>query len=300
MKKQELIYHNHVNDLLLGDLSPKVNDIFFSFLFRFKESKKDSIKISFAELKELSNADRTNKYFIKNLKDLSIKLKQVTTIRETEKRIEIFSPFRKIIIDLEKSIVEVEIDIDFKKMLFDLENNYTITDLKEIVSLKKTYSKNLYRLLKQWETVKKREFYLTDLKKLLGIKKSYQMCDIDKFIIKPSVEELSQYFPNLKVKKIKTGVKVTSLVFSWQDKEKAKLEKSIQGAKKILNSAIEEKKQKIQEVECIEQEKELIEITKNDFDKLYEQYLIENNATHTPVTKKCFEIANRRIYKIID
>lgn len=300
MKKQELIYHNHVNDLLLGDLSPKVNDIFFSFLFRFKESKKESIKISFAELKELSNADRTNKYFIKNLKDLSIKLKQVTTIRETEKRIEIFSPFRKIIIDVEKSIVEVEIDIDFKKMLFDLENNYTITDLKEIVSLKKTYSKNLYRLLKQWETVKKREFSLTDLKKLLGIKKSYQMCDIDKFIIKPSVEELSQYFPNLKVKKIKTGVKVTSLVFSWQDKEKVKLKRSIQGAKKILNSAIEEKRQKVQEVECIEQENEMIEITKNDFDKLYEQYLIENNAIHTLVTRKCFEIANRRIYKIID
>ncbi|SKA10876.1 Protein involved in initiation of plasmid replication [Cetobacterium ceti] len=300
MKKQELIYHNHVNDLLLGDLSPKVNDIFFSFLFKFKELETDYIEMSFAELKELAKTQRHNRELIQNLEKLSVKLKQLTTVIRTEKKIEIFSPFRKLIIDIEKSIIKVEIDIDFKKMLFELENNYTITDLKELISLKKSYSKNLYRLLKQWESIKKREFTLEEFKKLLAVPKSYKMCDIDKEILIPSIEELKQYFSNLNVKKIKTGVKVTNLLFSWQDKEKVKVEKAIQGAKKILNSAIEEKKQKVQEVKCIEQENEMIEITKNDFDKLYEQYLIENNATHTSITRKCFEIANRRIYKIID
>lgn len=299
MKKQELIYHNQVNDLLLGDLSPKINDIFFSFLFKFKELEIDYIEMSFAELKELAKVERHNKYFIKNLKSLSLKLKQITTIKESKEKIEIFSPFRKLTIDLKKSIVEIEIDQDFKKMLFELENNYTITDLKELVGLKKSYSKNLYRLLKQWETVKKREFTLEEFKKILAVPKSFRMTNIDVEIIKPSVKELEQYFPNLKVKKIKTGVKVTSLVFSWQDKEKAKLEKAIHGAKKILKSAIEGEKQKIQEVEYIEQEKELIEITENDYKKLYKNYLEKNNAEHNPVTRKCFDIANMKKYKII-
>ena len=299
MKKQELIFHNQVNDLLLGDLSPKVNDIFFSFLFKFKELETDCIEMSFAELKELSKGDKANKYLIQNLEKLSIQMQKITTIIRTEKKINIFNPFSEIEIDKEKSIVKVYIHRNFKKMLFELENNYTITDLKELVSLKKTYSKNLYRLLKQWESVKKKEFTLEEFKKLLGIPIKYLMHSIDKKILIPSVEELNQYFPNLKVKKIKTGVKVSGLVFTWQDKEKAKLEKAIHGAKKILKSAIEGEKQKTQEVEYIEQEKELIEITKNNYEKLYKNYLEKNNAEHNPYTKKAFDIGNMKKYKII-
>ena len=299
MKKQELIFHNQVNDLLLGDLSPKVNDIFFSFLFKFKELETDSIEISFAELKALAKTQRHNRELIQNLEKLSIQIQKITTVIRTEEKTNIFNPFSEIEINKKKSIVKVYIHKNFKKMLFELENNYTITDLKELISLKKAYSKNLYRLLKQWESVKKREFTFGEFKKLLAVPKSYKMCDIDKEILISSVEELNQYFPNLKVKKIKTGVKVSSLIFTWQDKEKAKLEKAIHGAKKILKSVIEGEKQKTQEVDYIEQEKELIEITKNNYEKLYKDYLEKNNAEHNPYTKKAFDIVNMKKYKII-
>ena len=59
----------------------------------------------------------------------------------------------------------------------------------------------MYRLLKQWRTVGKKEFAIDDLKRILDMPSSYKSSEIDRAVIKPIKEQLSPYFVSLKVKK---------------------------------------------------------------------------------------------------
>lgn len=88
----------------------------------------------------------------------------------------------------------------------------------EFVSLRSSYSKNIFKLLKQWESKKEKLFSIEEFRNLLNVPSKYRMSEIDKFILKPMNTELPQYFPNLKLEKIKTGKKVTSLKFTWNGK----------------------------------------------------------------------------------
>ena len=51
----------------------------------------------------------------------------------------------------------------------------------------------MYRLLKQWRTVGKKEWSIEDFRYLLDIPKSYQLIDIDRKVLNPIKNELSLY-----------------------------------------------------------------------------------------------------------
>ncbi|MGL5903594.1 MAG: replication initiation protein [Cetobacterium sp.] len=76
----------------------------------------------------------------------------------------------------------------------------------------------MFKLLKQWESIKIKEFKIEEFRELLNIPKGFTMGKIDERILNPILTELSQYFTNLKLEKIKTGRSVTSLKFSWSGK----------------------------------------------------------------------------------
>ncbi|WP_418964283.1 hypothetical protein [Cetobacterium sp.] len=80
----------------------------------------------------------------------------------------------------------------------------------------------MFKLLKQWESKKERTFKIDEFRELLAIPPKYRMSIIDIKVLTPIMEELPQYFFNLKLEKIKTGRSITSLKFSWENK---KLEK---------------------------------------------------------------------------
>lgn len=42
-------------------------------------------------------------------------------------------------------------------------------DLKDFVRLKSFYSKNLFKLLKQWDSVREYKIFIVDFKELLGV-----------------------------------------------------------------------------------------------------------------------------------
>ena len=77
----------------------------------------------------------------------------------------------------------------------------------------------MYRLLKLWRTVGRKEFSVDDLKRILDTPESYRPSEIDRLILKPILEQLSPYFEALKVKKIKSnkrGTPVLGYEFTWQ------------------------------------------------------------------------------------
>ena len=104
--------------------------------------------------------------------------------------------------------------------------NFTRFELAEFVSLKSSYSKGLYRLLKQFRTTGYYEVPIEDFRRLLDVPKSYRMSDINKTILTPALTELSDIFPELQCEKIKRavagsrGVSVVKLIFSFKPTSK--------------------------------------------------------------------------------
>ena len=112
---------------------------------------------------------------------------------------------------------------------------FTQYELEEFIFLNSRYTKTIYRYLKQFRTTGIWRVSWDDFKMLLDIPKSYEMRDIEKRVLKPSVEQLQEPlnlferartpFKNLKYTKIKgkgrgRGGNVTHIEFTF-DKQTA-------------------------------------------------------------------------------
>jgi plasmid replication initiation protein len=213
-------YHNQMNEVNFNGYSEKELNMFFSLVFLAKEKGQTKLTIPFSELKELADGDKNRDRFIKNLINVNKKLVKLNHQIEVNNVIHIFSLFNTFSIDKDNNELIVQVNEIFSYMLNDLIGNFTKFDLIEFVSLKSSYSKNTFKLLKQWETTRQKIFKVEEFRELLGVPKGYTSTNFNERVLKPILEELPQYFPNLKLEKIKTGKKVTDLKFSWSGKQR--------------------------------------------------------------------------------
>lgn len=245
-----LKYNNDLNSLSFGQFKEKELDLFFSICFKVKELGNKEIEIPFEELKKLSNySNRNLNRFIKDLestydKMLSLNIKIIYSEIDFEK-FNLFNSYE--VLGSEKKII-IQVSKKFEYLLNKLIGNYTKFDLIEFVSLKSIYSKNLFKLLKQWESKREKLYSLEEFKKILNVP-NYTTTDFNRRVLKPIMEELPQYFSNLKLEKIKTGKKVTSLKFTWNGKPK---------------EAIDIKEAEVVEIEISEQLNKAIEKAKKN------------------------------------
>ena len=245
-----LKYNNDLNSLSFGQFKEKELDLFFSICFKVKELGNKEIEIPFEELKKLSNySNRNLNRFIKDLestydKMLSLNIKIIYSEIDFEK-FNLFNSYE--VLGSEKKII-IQVSKKFEYLLNKLIGNYTKFDLIEFVSLKSIYSKNLFKLLKQWESKREKLYSLEEFKKILNVP-NYTTTDFNRRVLKPIMEELPQYFSNLKLEKIKTGKKVTNLKFTWNGKPK---------------EAIDIKEAEVVEIEISEQLNKAIEKAKKN------------------------------------
>lgn len=299
----ELIkYHNDINKLKLGNFTENETDIFFSLLFKAKETKEDIIIMSFLELKALANGDTHNDRFLRNILSLNGKLKSMNQTVEIEKGVYLtFSLFGDILTDSNRKIIEIPINPRFRYLINNIMDNFTVIDLKQLVSLKGNYAKVLYRLLKQFEATKLYTVKLEDFRDLMGVPNTYAMFTIRQKVLKPCMEQLGQYFEGLILEEIKVGRNVSSLKFIWNKKEKRKIK--VSKSKTFLGEEDYQKHLEKQQndTESLEELKnERVTITKQKYEKLYSQYLAKYDAKDNPIMKKTFDMANLKKYKIID
>ncbi|WP_000496297.1 replication initiation protein, partial [Streptococcus agalactiae] len=117
----------------------------------------------------------------------------------------------------------------FAYLLNNLKNCYTSLELQESSSLKSSYSKGIYKKLREFRNSDKPFWKVTfdDFKEYLDIPKSYRMTDINKVVINPALKELSPYFEGLTVEKYsnkKKGQrgrpKIDGFIFSYKAEPK--------------------------------------------------------------------------------
>ena len=186
-------YDNKMNLLAFKDLDKVEANLFFSIVARAKEKGGEKITLSFIEIAEFLEANYTNK----QLREMIIKgVGKVvrTAIKwENDEGIRIFTLFKEFLIPHNENYLTVSINEPFLFILNSFENGgFTAFELAEFSSLSSKYTQTIYRLLKQFKKTGFRAIKWSDFLEIMDVPKSYQMCDIDKQILKPAIAELTQ------------------------------------------------------------------------------------------------------------
>lgn len=261
-------YHNDLNDkIVFPDFKEQELNIFANLLCEFKERETETLTFS---------ADEVSKFFgsaynagalgfimremAERLRTLGFKWTRTEFDRKREIEtittayITMFPTFyvkceknpKDTSADAEKypifKSLEVRINPDFQYLLSEINSNFTRFELAEFMSLSGKYTKNLYRLLKQYRQTGWLQMEWQDFQERLHIPNDYEMCNIDQRILKPAIRELSEprnlfnqdrvIFENLKYTKIKKGGnKVTAIRFDFKPEQIQELESQTEKAK---------------------------------------------------------------------
>lgn len=304
--KKIVEYDSKMNELSFGKFKEKELDIFFSICYKMRYEKSSDVVLSFQELKELSKyTDRNLDRFVKDLRAVYKKLLNITMEIENEKYIEGFTLFTSYQVRKNEREISIKINEDYRYVLHDI-GKFTKFDLIEFVSLKSSYAKNMFKLLKQFDKENKDNWYQIDLerfKELLGVPNSYKMTHLTSFVLAPIQEQLTPYFRGLKIEKIKKGVKVIALKFSWNNRRENKEVNSISIKTSLGEKDLQRHEKKLKdEIEIITPDPviELVNITKKDYENLYKKYLEQLGEKHNLFIRKTFEFINKAKYKIIE
>lgn len=227
MNKKIVRYNNDLNSVTFGSFREKELDLFFSICFKLKELGTDEVEISFEELKELSDySNRNVRRFINDLESTYDKMLGLNIkMKHSEMSFEKFNLFTAYSVDGDSKKIRIKVSEKFEYILNKILGNYTKFDLIDFVRLRSTYSKNLFKLLKQWNSVKEFKVSVEDFKELLGVSDKYTTANFNTRVLGPIMEELPQHFKGLTLEKIKTGRKVTHLRFTWQIEKQEILQK---------------------------------------------------------------------------
>lgn len=243
-----VIFENEMNKLQLGNLSKRSMDIFMALCYKMKNQGDKHIVMEFSEIKKLSNHRRNGdveKNFITDLDNMTDQLLAVNSKIITKKSggkrvIYKFDLFPTFIIDEDTQTLEVGVNPDFQWLLNEFEH-YTSLDLEEIVSFKSKYSKNLYRLLRQWKSVGQlvvgaggQEPSIEDFRRKIGVKDSYATKEMLRSCIDVAVREINSSecsIKNLKYEKKyanRRGRPLSQIIFTWQKQKKEAGQKKLE------------------------------------------------------------------------
>ncbi|HGW6192694.1 TPA: replication initiation protein [Enterococcus faecalis] len=205
MANEIVKYHHELNTIPLRKFTPVEMNLFFSIVSRMREKGDKTVRFSFDQLKDLSNYKATaNVRFVDDLKATYEKILSLRFGRRSESGLSydmfvMFTEFR-INGDVEEPYVDIRI---YEKALPLLNNldEWVRYSLQQFNELESSYSKTMFRLLKQFRTKGFAYFSKDDFHELLDIPKSYRQSDINKNVIKPIRQELTAIFKGLTIKK---------------------------------------------------------------------------------------------------
>ena len=211
-------YHNNFNSVALKNFNGVEIDLLMAICSKLKNEDINEIKLEFSDLRRMINSKHRGELrFIQNLEQMYKKLLNLSIRIETEDKITNFILFTKYEILKKQKIIIIKINEEFKFLLNKLINNFTRFELNEFISLKSNYSKEIYRRLKQFKHTGIWKIKMNNFRELLNIPEKYRMSEIDKKVLKISMEELNKYF---KIIKIKKGRKIEFLEFKFIPEKK--------------------------------------------------------------------------------
>lgn len=224
MANEVVKHHNDLNTVIMRKWTAEEMNFFFAIIAKARDKGTSDLVFDKYQLAELANYSiQHNKRFYDTMDSLANNISQLRYIEKTSKSIEYMPLFTRFRVDWEEDLSDMQAKVSvsplFEYILNKLSANFTQYELQEFTTIRSTYAKTAYRLLKQWRTVGRKEFKIDEFKLLLDMPTSYKSCHIDRLVLKPILEQLSPYFEDLKVKKIKSkkrGNPVLAYEFTWK------------------------------------------------------------------------------------
>lgn len=217
-QQNTVTYSNDLNKLALFDFTKREQLLFFSIVSFLKDQGDKPVTITFQQMKDTFQATKT---FAANDKDftelLSGIMNKIFSRKITKPNGAILMVYLLTyhLVDPEDKTLTVKVNPDFAGLFNYLNEKYTEFELIEFAKLRTKYSQRLYTLLKQYKKTGVFQIEADTLHQILEISCGYTVKDIGKRIITPSVRELTQYFPDLDVEKIKKGRTIAAYRFTF-------------------------------------------------------------------------------------
>ena len=224
MTNEVVKHHNDLNTIIMRKWTAEEMNFFFAIITKARDKGTSDLFFDKYQLAELANYSiQHNKRFYDTMDSLANNITQLRYIEKTKNSIEYMPLFTRFKVDWNADLSDMKAQVSvsplFEYILNKLSANFTQYELQEFTSIRSTYAKTAYRLLKQWRTVGRKEFKIDEFKLLLDMPSSYKSSEIDRAVITPILKQLSPYFEDLKVKKIKSkkrGNPVLAYEFTWK------------------------------------------------------------------------------------
>lgn len=213
-------YHNDLNTVIMRKWTAEEMNFFFAIIAKARNQGVKELHFNTDEIKKLVNfTQKDEKRWKEAMKSTARKVTLLTYFEDDGKKFKVMPLFSLFEVDYEEKTVKVEVSKHFEYILNRLEVQFTQYELEEFTNIRSTYAKTMYRLLKQWRTVGKKEYGVNELRVFLDVPESYSNGEVTRRVLEPIQKELSNYFLNFKYKVIKSnkrGNPVLGYEFTWK------------------------------------------------------------------------------------
>jgi replication protein B len=262
-------------------------NVFFTLLQQFRKASGDTLELDFNKLFELAQISQGTNYRKEILDKLSrlqeFKFRyQINDLGDLRQDV----IFPSIETDSKNKILKIRVSQGFKERYINSPlKGWTRYELAEFVNLSGTYTKTIYRYLKQFKSSGRWRIRYDDFKELLGVPEKYRASEIDKWILKPAIKELSAErnlfdmrrtpFEKLVVIKHKKGREIEALEFCFMPQPVSEFEKDEKENERNLATIARD----------IQREERLRSLKQNKIDEL-KPYLFQSVRVKNPNTQE--------------
>lgn len=218
-------YDNTFNKTSLSLLTKVESNILISVLSKMGSEKNDNgcyvARFSFRDLRETSGANIQH-YRIKKVFDTLLETKVEFFNNHSYEKGNLFSHYA---ISEDKKEAEIILTKNMTDKLIPGDKEFTILNLNEYIALPTNYSKEMYRLLRQFRYSGKKVISKQDFINMLKPPKSYVEYDIVRKVVLPAIAENRIHFEDLSIN-IKTNGRlpeVIKITFKPHPKNESKL-----------------------------------------------------------------------------
>ena len=280
-------YSNELHELKFNSMNEAQQNVFFTLLQQFRKASGDTLELDFNKLFELAQISQGTNYR-KEILDKIGKLQefkfryQINELGDLRQDV----IFPSIETDSKNKVLRIRVSRGFKERYINSPlKGWTRYELAEFVNLSGTYTKTIYRYLKQYRQTGRWRIRYDDFKELLGIPESYRATNIDQQILKPALKELSAErnlfdmrrtpFEKLVVIKHKKGREIEALEFCFIPQPVSELEKDEKENERNLATIARD----------IQREERLRSLKQNKIDEL-KPYLFQSVRVKNPNTQE--------------
>lgn len=207
--------------------SPEEQNFFFAIITQARDQGTSLLEFNKDDLIELANYSLIyNKRFYETMESLVDKLSTMRYKERTSHSFQVMTLFQRFKIDwsedLSEMTAQIKISEDFNYIVNKLDAEFTQFELKQFTNIRSSYAKEMFKMLKQWRIVGRKEYSVAEFREQLQVPKSYRATDIKQVVLKPIQDELPAYFSNFKIKTIKAkrrGNPIIAYEFSWDSEQ---------------------------------------------------------------------------------